>query len=413
MSRTVITESPSATKTVWTASGTAWAPANAPPARGSAPLFAPAARAPATCPSPPKQPAPSASAVPWASQRYDQSRLHALADGHGIVVAVIDSGVDARNPQLRDAVQPGPDQLDGGSSTLDCVGHGTAVAGIIAARPTPATKFYGLAPAATILALRVTEQTEAENGTTTGRRGTPTALANAIRDAVTRHAQVINLSLVSYTDDPAIREAVQYAVDNDVVLVAAVGNNKELGNKTPYPAAYDGVLGVGSITPEGQRAATSQTGSYVDLVAPGTQILTTATPDGLTTMEGTSFAAPFVSATAALLRQYRPDLTATQITAHLKATADGGQSGDGYGAGLLNPYRALTEWTDASPKPAPQSLHQPPTRPNPTAESAATRRTLTWALTGLTAIAASALLAAVIPRARRRNWRPGLLNPKP
>ncbi|MFI5915514.1 type VII secretion-associated serine protease mycosin [Dactylosporangium sp. NPDC051541] len=339
--------------------------------------------------------------------------MNALADGRGIVVAVVDSGVDARNAQLKGAVQAGPDQLDGGGSTLDCVGHGTGVAGIIAARPSLATQFRGLAPAVTILALRVSEQTEAADGTTTGRRGTPAGLANAIRAAVAGHARVINLSLVSYSDDQAIRDAVKFALDHDVVVVAAVGNGAELGNRTPYPAAYDGVLGVGSITPDGQRATTSQWGTYVDLVAPGTQIVTTATPDGWTTMEGTSFAAPFVSAAAALLRQYRPDLTAAQVTAQLIATADGGRAGDGYGAGVLNPYRALTEWTGASPRPVTQHLTQPATTSQSAAQSAATRTTLTWALSGLTAIALAVSLAVILPRARRRGWRPGLRSPKP
>jgi type VII secretion-associated serine protease mycosin len=372
-----------------------------------------AAWAPAACPSQPRPPAPAPSGVPWASQRYDQSILNALADGRGVTVAVIDSGVDPRNAQLQGAVQPGPDQLDGGGSVLDCVGHGTAVAGIIAARPSAATQFRGLAPAATILALRVSEQTETGDGTTTGRRGTPAGLANAIRDAVARHARVINLSLVSYSDDAAVRDAVRFAQDSDVVVVAAVGNGAEQGNRTPYPAAYDGVIGVGSIAPDGRRVPTSQTGPYVDLVAPGAQIVTTATPDGWSTVDGTSFAAPFVSAAAALLRQYRPELTAAQITAQLIATADGGHAGPGYGAGVLNPYRALTEHTGASPRPLDRPAARPATDAHAADRTAATRTTLTWSLTGLAAVALAVATAAILPRGRRRNWRPGLRNLPP
>lgn len=364
--------------------------------------------APGTCPSRPHLPAPAPSGVPWPLQRYDQARLNPLADGHGIVVAVIDSGVDPRNPQLRGAVQPGPDQLDGGESVLDCVGHGTGVAGIIAARPSPATPFRGLAPAATILALRVSEQVEADNGTLTGRRGTPAGLAAAIRDAVGRHARVINLSLVSYSDDAAVRDAIAFARDSDVVVVAAVGNGAEQGNQTPYPAAYDGVIGVGSVAADGQRAPTSQTGPYVDLVAPGAQIVTTATPDGWATMDGTSFAAPFVSAAAALLRQYRPELSAPEVAAQLIATADGGHAGPGYGAGLLNPYRALTERTGASPNPPARSLARPARDDTAAERATATRTSLTWALSGLSAILLAVTLAAILPRGRRRSWRPGL-----
>ncbi|MGI5246527.1 type VII secretion-associated serine protease mycosin [Dactylosporangium sp. CA-139066] len=365
--------------------------------------------APATCPGAVRKPAPAPSGTPWPLQRYDLTRLNALADGRGIVVAVIDSGVDARNSQLTGAVQPGPDQLDGGNSVLDCVGHGTGVAGIIAARPTPASPFRGLAPAATILALRVSEQIEGDDGSPTGRRGTPQGLANAIRDAVARHARVINLSLVSYQDNDAVREAVRFAVASDVVVVAAAGNGAESGNQTPYPAAYDGVIGVGSLAPDGQRVRTSQTGPYVDLVAPGAEIVTTATDKGLQVVDGTSFATPFVAAAAALLRQYRPDLTARQVAAQLTATADGGHAGPGYGAGVLNPYRALTEPVGASPNPAAQPLAQS-TR-NDAAEAAAStarHRTVLLGIGGLLAVVIAFLVAMVLPQGRRRRWRPGL-----
>jgi membrane-anchored mycosin MYCP len=365
-----------------------------------------AAWAPAACPGAARRPAPAPSGTPWAQQRYDRTRLNALADGRGIVVAVIDSGVDARNAQLQGAVQAGPDQLDGGGSVLDCVGHGTGVAGIIAARPAPGSPFRGLAPAATILALRVSELIEGEDGNATGRRGTPEGLATAIRDAVARKARVINLSLVSYHDDEVVRAAVRFALAHDVVLVAAAGNGAEQGNRTAYPAAYDGVVGVGAIAPDGQRVPTSQTGPYVDLVAPGRQIVTTATPDGWTVMDGTSFAAPFVSAAAALLRQYRPDLTAAQVAAQLTATADGGRAGPGYGAGVLNPYRALTEHLGASPGPAAQPLAQPARDPQAARLAAARAQTVRLALIGLGGVAIAVVIAAVLPRGRRRRWRP-------
>jgi membrane-anchored mycosin MYCP len=289
---------------------------------------------------------------------------------------------------------------------LDCVGHGTGVAGIIAARPVAGSLFRGLAPAATILALRVSEQTETEDGSLSGRHGTPAGLATAIRDAVALHAGVINLSLVTYRADEVVRDAVRYALDNDVVVIAAVGNGAEQGNKTPYPAAYDGVLGVGSVSPDTQRVTTSQIGPYVDLIAPGAQIVITATPDGLQLVDGTSFAAPFVSATAALLRQYHPELSAAQVAAQLTATADGGHAGPGYGAGVLNPYRALTEYTGASPGPAAQPAQ--PARGPDSARTAARNRTLLIAGIGLLTVVIAFLIAAVAPRGRRRGWRPGL-----
>ncbi|MDG6101041.1 type VII secretion-associated serine protease mycosin [Dactylosporangium aurantiacum] len=339
---------------------------------------------------------------------YDHRKLTPLADGRGVTVAVIDSGVDARHPQLQGVVRAGPDQLDGGGSLVDCVGHGTGVAGIIAARPVPGSPLHGLAPGATILALRVSELVELEDGTTAGRRGTPAGVAAAIRAAVERGAGVINLSLVSYQDSADVREAVRFAVAHDVVLVAAAGNRFAEGNRTPFPAAYEGVIGVGAVGPDGQRLPGSQTGPYVDLVAPGGRIVTTATPQGLTTVEGTSFAAPYVAAAAALLRQYRPEMTAAQVAARLAATADGGAAGPGFGAGVLNPYRALTEETGGQPQRTGQALAPLAGDPQAAAKGAAEDRTLLLAAAGVGLAALMLLIAVVVPRGRRRGWRPGL-----
>ncbi|WP_255782534.1 type VII secretion-associated serine protease mycosin [Dactylosporangium sp. AC04546] len=358
------------------------------------------AHAPTVCPSASSRPEPSGPAS--VQQRYDQGTLNRLADGHGVTIAVIDSGVDSGHPQLRGAVEPGPDHLDGGLSRLDCVGHGTAVAGIIAARPMDGVAFRGLAPAATILALRVSELVELENGATAGRRGTAADLAAAIREAVERGARVINLSLVSYRDDPAVRAAVAFAVAHDVVLVAAAGNRYAEGNPVPYPAAYDGVIGVGAVDESGKRLPSSQAGDYVDLVAPGAGIVSTVPPAGLRAGDGTSFATPFVSATAALLLQYRPELTAREVAEQLRATADGGW-GEGYGAGRLNPLRALTEVSGPGTRSPP--VAGPAARP-----AAGVGPPGPFRLAGALLAATLLLVAAVIalPRARRRRWRPGV-----
>ncbi|GAB4105236.1 hypothetical protein GCM10028790_42550 [Micromonospora taraxaci] len=354
-------------------------------------------------------------AAPWPQRRYDPTRLAPLATGAGVTVAVVDSGVDRAHPQLAERVLTGTDLLDlGGDGSRDCAGHGTGVASIIAAAPRPGVAFHGLAPDARILPVRVSEQ-QVVQGRESGRTVTADEFARAIRWAVDHDADVINLSVVLYADDPEVRSAVRYAVDRDVVLVAAAGNLHDSGDPQPFPAGYDGVIGVGAIGADGVRATFSQTGPYVDLVAPGSEVLTAAPGAGHHQVEGTSYAAPFVAATAALLRGYRPELTAAQVAERIIATADpapGVGQGGGYGAGVLNPYRAVTE-TGGSRAAGPRQVTAlADDRADPATlarqarrESARDRALLVGVVVGMTA-ATVVLLALVLPRGARRRWRP-------
>ncbi|WP_018352247.1 type VII secretion-associated serine protease mycosin [Longispora albida] len=345
-------------------------------------------------------------AKPWAQQYLGADRIAPLATGSGILVAVVDSGVDGAVPQLAGRVEPGKDFAGtGGDGAQDCTGHGTGVAGLIAARAVTGVGFRGLAPGVRILPLRVTDPG----------RASATGLVEAIRYAADSGAKVINLSLVD-ADSPALRAAIQYAQDRDAVVVAAAGNNETTGKKVPYPAAYDGVIGVGAIDAAGLRYAESQTGSYVDLVAPGAGVLTLARQSGHTTVSGTSFATAFVSASAALIRQYRPGLRASEVTARLLATADpapGGRRSDAYGHGIVSPYRALTEEL-ASGGPA-VAAPVPEVSRVPVSEAAARtqRLGLILAAAGVALAALIAAAAAVLPRGRRRSWRPGRLRNRP
>ncbi|KIR64714.1 type VII secretion-associated serine protease mycosin [Micromonospora haikouensis] len=371
-------------------------------------------RAAPGCATPPA-PARPVAATPWPQQRYAPQRLAALASGAGVTVGVIDSGVDRRHPQLAGRVTAGADFLDpGGDGSGDCAGHGTGVASIIAAEPRAGVAFQGLAPGARILPVRVSEQQVVE-GRESGRTVSAADFARAIRWAVDHGADVVNLSVVLYTDNPAVRAAVGYAVARDVVVVAAAGNLHDSGDPRPYPAAYDGVLGVGAIGADGRRADFSQTGPYVDLVAPGGEVLMAAPGQGHRRAEGTSYAAPFVAATAALVRQYRPELTAEQVTRQILATVDpapGNDTGGGYGAGVLNPYRAVTETWAGPQGPARRAVALPAGEVDPAlgarqARRAAARdRAVVVAAVAGAAVATAMLLAVVLPRGGRRRWRP-------
>lgn len=353
--------------------------------------------------------------VPWAQRRLAPERVSPLADGRGVTVAVIDSGVDDDHPQLRGRVRKGANFLGSApDGTRDCVGHGTGVASIIAAGPPPSgVAFRGLAPGVTIVPVRVSEQ-QTVDGKTQGDAAGPSDFAAAIRWAVDQgKADVINLSVVLVRDEPAVRSAITHALEKDVVVVAAAGNAHGQGDPRPYPAAYDGVLGVGAIGPDSVRQEYSQIGEYVDVMAPGGGV-TVAWPDGrYTVQDGTSYATPFVSATAALIRQYRPRLRASEVIRRIVATADpspGGRKSDAYGNGVVNPYRALTE-TVAREAPERAKPLAPDTVDEATAAAlrhrAQTRRESLLMAAGGGGIAVLVLVGAlVLPRGVRRRWRP-------
>ena len=357
-------------------------------------------------------PAAPVADLPWAQARYAPQRLAVLSGGAGVTVAVVDSGVDNSHPQLRGRVLAGRDFLDpSGDGRLDCVGHGTAVASIIAGREVGGVEFRGLAPAARILPVRISEQQIIE-GRESGRTVTAAQFARGIRWAVDAGADVINLSVVLYQDNSDVRAAVAYALSADVVVVAAVGNLHENGDPVPYPAAYDGVLGVGAIGADGALQPFSQIGTYVDVVAPGGAVLAAVPRRGHKEQNGTSYATPFVAATAALVRAYRPDLPAAAVVARILATADPVGGGPGFGRGVVNPYRAVSE-TPTVAGPATSAVPLPAIAAEPGEQARAARRTAAehravWLAAGaLCAALVVALLAAILPRGARRRWRAG------
>jgi type VII secretion-associated serine protease mycosin len=385
-------------------------------AAGIAVLLVPAparARAAACQAAPP--PGKPIKAMPYEDQLYDLARLASLATGAGIRVAVIDSGVDDSNPQLRGRVAKGRDFLRNDSDgRQDCIGHGTGVASIIAAAPVDGVAFHGLAPDATIVPVRVSEALDIGNGKERGDEGSPGGLAKAITWAAgAGHVQVINLSLSTTADTPEVRRAVAGAVASGVVVVAAAGNHATDGNWTPYPAANDDVIGVGATDAGGLRASYSQHGDYVDLTAVGDKVTMAAVGPGQTVESGTSFAAPYVAATAALVLQRFPGLTPAQVQRRLIATADpapGGRRSDEYGYGLLNPYRALTETLSperaAPPVPAVLHTEDPAVLALQARRAHARTMSLVVAAVGAGVVVLVGILAVVVRRGRRRGWRP-------
>ncbi|WP_116206199.1 type VII secretion-associated serine protease mycosin [Amycolatopsis circi] len=365
------------------------------------------------------QPAhPEITAQPWAQQTIAPESAWRYTRGGGVVVAVVDSGVDADHPQLRrpGKVLPGRDFVANQDlpGSFDCDSHGTAVASIVAADALPGVGFRGVAPDATVLPVRVSDQDLTDQGQI--QRINPQTVANGIIYAVGQGARVLNLSMSGTADFPAIREAVAYAVASDVVVVAAAGNaQQDASTKLPsYPAAYPGVLGVGAVDIDGARASSSQIGSYVGLVAPGAKVLAATRVDGHAYDDGTSFATPFVSGTAALVRAAWPNLSAPEVIRRLKATASparGGQSSDAYGTGLVNPYRAVTDGMNLTPAAGIPAYHPAPADRAAVAHAEWVRGTTSTATRlafgGAGVLLLAVLIVVVVRRGRRRGWRAG------
>ncbi|WP_030693276.1 type VII secretion-associated serine protease mycosin [Streptomyces globisporus] len=315
--------------------------------------------------------------TPWPLQRVLLDELWQDTKGKGVRVAVIDTGVDDVNPQLRTAVdaKAGKDYLkpdkknpsygdenrgktDG---TVDEVGHGTKVAGIIAARPRKGTGFVGLAPEATVIPIR---QNDEKNS------GKSDTMAQAIDYAVLKGAQVINISQDTTQPlgpDSPMAKAVARAVEKDVVVVASAGNDGMDGAlKKTYPAAFPGVLAVASSDRNNERAAFSQSGPMVGVAAPGVDIVSTVPGGGQCVDNGTSFSAPYVAGVAVLLRAKYPEWSAAQVVARIEQTAVRSINGrdDHVGWGVVDPVRALAD-LPGTPASSPVPDPGPPKPPAP------------------------------------------------
>lgn len=347
--------------------------------------------------------------VPWPIRSLQPQRAWPLTKGEGVVVAVVDSGVSGTHPQLSGALLPGKDYVDGeGDGTEDCYGHGTIVAGIIAGRPIAGRAFHGVAPAAKILPLRVIADGRQD---TTG--GYDPDVARAIDYAIDAGAKVINLSLTTQ-DTPVVERAIARAVARDVVVVAAAGNEGRGTNQdATRPASYAGVIAVAGVDENGVHVATSSAGAYIDIAAPGADIDGPAPRGGEylhTDGGGTSYAAPFIAGTAALVRAYHPELTAAQVTQRILDTADPPPNGrnDLVGHGLVNPYRAVAALTaGVEPARAAEPALVPPVRPE--RDPFGGLRTVAGAAAGGGVVLTVLILVAgaTLPRGRRRGWRPG------
>lgn len=256
--------------------------------------------------------------------------------GSGVIVAVLDTGVDTAHPDFKDNLVEGYNFVDKNNDVTDLDGHGTMVAGIIAAVANNSIGIAGVAPEAKIMPLKVL----------TSEGGSWIDLDLAILYAVNHGAKIITMSLggkytlLGATTDAAIK----YAYDHGCVLIAAAGNDNS--SEPFYPAAYDEVIAVSAINQKDTKATFSNYGNYIDLCAPGVNILSTMLNETYAYGSGTSFAAPFVAGVAALLISRNPNMTPQEVAETLYNQAeDLGESGwdPYYGWGLVNAYSAVSQ----------------------------------------------------------------------
>ncbi|QYC45377.1 Thermophilic serine proteinase precursor [Nonomuraea coxensis DSM 45129] len=270
--------------------------------------------------------------------------------GRGVLVAVLDTGVDARHPDLAGAVTEGPDLTGAARGHGPWGHHGTAMAALIAGRghgPGRAAGIVGVAPEARVLSVRVT----LESGDPQRERLPPDghdALARGIRYAADHGAGVISMSLGggsgSWEGSAAEEEAVRYALGKGAVLVASSGNDGESANRKNFPAAYPGVIAVGAVDRRLRVARFSNRQDYLSVVAPGTEIVTADGAGSYVVGDGTSSAAAMVAGIAALVRSARPGLSPYEVrTAIERGTRRRPASGysRAYGHGVADALLAL------------------------------------------------------------------------
>ncbi|MDW8145147.1 MAG: S8 family serine peptidase [Roseiflexaceae bacterium] len=262
-----------------------------------------------------------------------------ITTGSDIIIAILDTGVSPSHPDLRGRVLPGFDFVNIDDDPRDDDGHGTFAAGVAAAEGDNGIGVAGVCWRCRILPVKVLNRRG---------RGNDAAIAAGIRFAVDRGARIISMSFGGPDNSRVLREAVAYAQERGVLLVAASGNGQAEGNLPNYPAAYPGVLAVSATGPDDGVTSFSTTGDFVALAAPGAGVWSTlwrrTTGDTYGAADGTSAACPYVAGAAALVWTVRPELSARQVANVLMLGADDrGPPGKdpAYGYGRLNLFRAV------------------------------------------------------------------------
>ena len=276
----------------------------------------------------------------WNIDQIDAEISWVISTGDPVKVGVIDTGIDLKHPDLQANIKGGYNAINPLKSPNDDNGHGTHVAGIIAALNN-SIGVVGVGPNIDLYAIKVLNASGS---------GYLSDVIEGLDWAVTNGMQVVNMSLGTSQDVQSFHDAILNAYDAGITIVAAAGNS---GGAVVFPAAYPEVIAVSATDQNNQIASFSSRGPEVDLAAPGVNIYSTYKGQSYTTLSGTSMAAPHVSGAAALIIDTKKcDLnldgicTPAEVQQRLEQTAiDLGDPGKDnlYGSGLVNVYNALTK----------------------------------------------------------------------
>lgn len=270
----------------------------------------------------------------WNLPAIETNRGWNLSKGSkDVIIAVVDTGVDMKHTDLAGQLVSGYNVVDPSKEPADDVGHGTHVAGIIGALVNNGEGVAGVSWYNKIMPVKALDGSGS---------GTTYAVAEGIIWATDHGAKVINMSLGNYADSQFLHDAIKYAYDRDVLLVAASGNDNT--ERPGYPAAYPEVLAVGATNQDMSRADYSNYGEYIDVTAPGTNIASTYPGNQYAALSGTSMASPHVAAMAGLIRSLNPELSNREVMDLMISQAvDLGEKGKDkyFGNGQVDVFRSL------------------------------------------------------------------------
>lgn len=322
----------------------------------------------------------SSQRIGWQISKHNIPNIWMETQGEGVTIAVLDTGVDVNHPDLANSISKTWSVINHNDNAADSHGHGTHCSGIITANNNT-IGMVGVAPQTKIIAIKVL----GDDGS-----GTMAGVAAGIRFAIDNKADIISMSLGGPEGDPVLHDAIKEAYNKNIPIICAAGNSGDRGT-VAYPARYPETIAIGALNYKNLRAEFSQTGTKLDFMAPGVDILSTYI-GGYRVLSGTSMATPWVAGVVALMiAKHRkiggqtPLHTVENVREHLSKTAldlETAGKDNKTGFGLIDVKKALEQIKAPVPEPDPQ----PDPQPEPIGEPPMSMEALITKITEFTAV---------------------------